>query len=137
MDPEPRDPGTYHSPSKNLTEPRGPGPSELPPGVSQQTPKHPAPDTENCKYTSWQRHQPPAASVAGRKLIQERKQPKTQPDTKNRHTQSQSHIPTIVHTHKNTHTLAPNVKTNNNGRHTLTHTPYTWSILPGPDADTP
>ncbi|MEQ2288392.1 hypothetical protein AMECASPLE_022093, partial [Ameca splendens] len=72
----------------------------------------------------------------GSKLIQERKQPKTQPDTKNRHTQSQSHIPTLMHTHKTTHTHAPNIKTNNNGYCTLTHIPHTYSILPGPGADT-
>ncbi|MEQ2235603.1 hypothetical protein ILYODFUR_004009 [Ilyodon furcidens] len=40
-----------------------------------------------------------------------------------------------MRTHKNTHTHAPNVKTNNNGRRTLT--PNTYSILPGPGADTP
>ncbi|MEQ2287900.1 hypothetical protein AMECASPLE_017489 [Ameca splendens] len=88
--------------------------------------KHPAPDTENHKYTSGQRHQPPAGSVAGRKspeLILEREQSKTHPDTKNRHIQSQSHIPTHMHTHKNTYTYESNVKTNKNGRHTLTHTP--------------
>ncbi|KAK5599259.1 hypothetical protein CRENBAI_023777 [Crenichthys baileyi] len=33
MDPETRDPGTYHSPSRGPTEPRGPGPSKQPPGV--------------------------------------------------------------------------------------------------------
>ncbi|KAK5605745.1 hypothetical protein CRENBAI_006744, partial [Crenichthys baileyi] len=46
-DPENRDPGTYHSPSRGPTEPRGPGPGKQPLGVSQYTPKHPAPDTEN------------------------------------------------------------------------------------------
>ncbi|KAK5598901.1 hypothetical protein CRENBAI_002110 [Crenichthys baileyi] len=102
IDPETQDPGTYHS-RASLTEPRGPGPGKQPLGVSQHTPKHPALDTEDHKYTGRQRLQPPAGSVVGRKqvphlmggpkLIQEREQPKTQPDTKNRHTQSQSHIP--------------------------------------------
>ncbi|MEQ2234989.1 hypothetical protein ILYODFUR_037069 [Ilyodon furcidens] len=41
----PRDSGKYHSPSKDPTEPRGPGPSKQPPGVIQHTPKHPAPNT--------------------------------------------------------------------------------------------
>ncbi|MED6253138.1 hypothetical protein ATANTOWER_022990 [Ataeniobius toweri] len=60
------------------------------------------------------------------KLIQEREQPKTQHNlTQNRPSQSQSHIPTLMRTHKNTHTRAPNVKTHNNGHHTLTHTPHT------------
>ncbi|MEQ2292712.1 hypothetical protein AMECASPLE_025758, partial [Ameca splendens] len=71
------------------------------------------------------------------KLIQEREQPKTQPDTKDRNTQSQSHIPTLMHTHKNTHAHTPNVKTNNNRHRTRTHTPHTYSILPGPGADNP
>ncbi|MEQ2250190.1 hypothetical protein ILYODFUR_037221 [Ilyodon furcidens] len=102
MDPETRDPGTYHSPSRSPTEPSGPGSGKQPPGVSQHTPKHPAPDTENHKYTGRQRYQPPAGSVV----------------------------------HKNHTTHAPNVKTNNNGRCTLTHTPQTYSILPGPGADT-
>ncbi|MEQ2241646.1 hypothetical protein ILYODFUR_027450 [Ilyodon furcidens] len=66
MDPDTRDPGTYHSPSGSLTEPRGPGPRKQPPGVSQHTPMHPALDTENHKYTVRQRYQPPAGSVAGR-----------------------------------------------------------------------
>ncbi|KAK5611434.1 hypothetical protein CRENBAI_016904 [Crenichthys baileyi] len=38
-------------PSRGLTEPRGPGPGKQPPGVSQHTPKHSAPDTENHKAT--------------------------------------------------------------------------------------
>ncbi|MEQ2308257.1 hypothetical protein AMECASPLE_026392 [Ameca splendens] len=49
--PETRDPGTYHSPSRGPTEPRGPGPGKQPPGVSRRTPKQPAPDAENHKYT--------------------------------------------------------------------------------------
>ncbi|MEQ2186960.1 hypothetical protein GOODEAATRI_034201 [Goodea atripinnis] len=32
-----------------------------------------------------------------------------------------------MRTHKNTHTHAPNVKTNNNGRLTLTYTPHAYS----------
>ncbi|MEQ2256674.1 hypothetical protein ILYODFUR_026456 [Ilyodon furcidens] len=141
MDPEIRDPGTYHAPSRGPTEPRCPGSGKQPPGVSQHTPKHPAPDTKNHKYTGGQRYQPLWRGGNrphirwGPKLIQEREQPKTQPDTNNRHTQS--HIPTLMHTHKNTHTHTADVKTNNNGRRTLTHTPHTYSILPGPDADTP
>ncbi|MEQ2222607.1 hypothetical protein ILYODFUR_028076 [Ilyodon furcidens] len=59
MDPETQDPGTYHSPSRTPTEPRGPGPGKRPPGVSRCTPKHPAPNAENHKYTGGQRHQPP------------------------------------------------------------------------------
>ncbi|MED6241675.1 hypothetical protein ATANTOWER_023645, partial [Ataeniobius toweri] len=47
--------------------PGGPGPGKQTPGVSRHTPKHPAPETENQQYTSGQRHQPPAGSVAGRK----------------------------------------------------------------------
>ncbi|MED6256169.1 hypothetical protein ATANTOWER_021215 [Ataeniobius toweri] len=82
MDPEAQDPGTHHPPSRGQTEPRGQGPGKQPPGVSQHTPKHPAPDTENHKYTSGQRLQPPAGGVAGRKLIQEREQSKTQPVAK-------------------------------------------------------
>ncbi|MEQ2246435.1 hypothetical protein ILYODFUR_038411 [Ilyodon furcidens] len=73
----------------------------------------------------------------GPKLIQEREQSKTQPGTENRHTKSQSHIPTLMRTHKNTHTHAPNVKTNKNGRCTLAHTPHTYSILPGPGPNSP
>ncbi|MEQ2248005.1 hypothetical protein ILYODFUR_014903 [Ilyodon furcidens] len=69
MDPETRDPATYHSPSKGPTEPRGPGTGKQPPGVSQHTPKHLAPDTENHKYTGGQRHQPPAGSVGNRPHI--------------------------------------------------------------------
>ncbi|MEQ2241796.1 hypothetical protein ILYODFUR_029015 [Ilyodon furcidens] len=63
-DPRPRN---ISLPSRGPTEPRGPGPSKQPPGVSQRTPKHPAPDTENHKYNSGQRHQPPVGSVPGRK----------------------------------------------------------------------
>ncbi|MEQ2310397.1 hypothetical protein AMECASPLE_008441, partial [Ameca splendens] len=63
MDSETRDPGTYHSASRGPTEPRGPGPGKKPPRVSQHTPKYPAPDTKNHKYTSGQRHQPPADSI--------------------------------------------------------------------------
>ncbi|MED6239397.1 hypothetical protein ATANTOWER_005942 [Ataeniobius toweri] len=33
MDPETREPGTYHFPSRGLTEPRGPGPGKQPPRV--------------------------------------------------------------------------------------------------------
>ncbi|MEQ2297632.1 hypothetical protein AMECASPLE_036570, partial [Ameca splendens] len=40
-------------------------------------------------------------------------------------------------TQKNTHTHAPNTKTYNNGYCTPTHTPHTYSIPPGPGADTP
>ncbi|MED6285341.1 hypothetical protein CHARACLAT_028314 [Characodon lateralis] len=58
MDPETQDPGTYHSTSRGPTVPNGPGPGKQPPGVSRHTPKHPAPDTKNHKYTSGQRHQP-------------------------------------------------------------------------------
>ncbi|MED6236435.1 hypothetical protein ATANTOWER_009162 [Ataeniobius toweri] len=142
MDPETRDPGTHHSPSRGPAEPRGPGPGKQPPGVSRHTPNHPAPDTENHKYTNKDTNHRQVVwrapyLMGGPKLIQEREQSKTQPDTKNRHTQSQSHIPTLVHTHKNTHTHAPNVKTNINGCHTPTHTPHTYSILPGPGANTP
>ncbi|MEQ2202216.1 hypothetical protein XENOCAPTIV_027810 [Xenoophorus captivus] len=111
MDPEAQDPRTHHPPSRGPTEPRGPGSGKQPPGVSQPTPKHPAADTENHKYTSGQRLQPLAGGVAGRKLIQEREQFKTQPAAKknnkkkqNRHTQSQSPTPTLMHTHKITHT---------------------------------
>ncbi|MEQ2285726.1 hypothetical protein AMECASPLE_034941 [Ameca splendens] len=56
MDPETQDPGTYHSPSRRSTEPRGPGLGKQPRGVSQHTPKYTAPDTKNHKYTSRQRH---------------------------------------------------------------------------------
>ncbi|MED6258112.1 hypothetical protein ATANTOWER_003106 [Ataeniobius toweri] len=66
MDPETRDPGTYYSPRRGPKRPRGLGPSKQPSGVSQHTPKHPALDTESHKYTSGQRHKPPAGSVAGR-----------------------------------------------------------------------
>ncbi|MEQ2253524.1 hypothetical protein ILYODFUR_033049, partial [Ilyodon furcidens] len=44
----------------------GSRPGKQPPGVSQHTPKHPAPDTENHKYTSGQRCQPLAGTVAGK-----------------------------------------------------------------------
>ncbi|MEQ2309075.1 hypothetical protein AMECASPLE_034942 [Ameca splendens] len=67
MDPETRDSWTYHSPNRGPTEPRGPGPSKQPPGVSQHTPKHPAPDSKNHKYTGGQRRQPPAGCMARRK----------------------------------------------------------------------
>ncbi|KAK5609581.1 hypothetical protein CRENBAI_004454 [Crenichthys baileyi] len=67
MDPETQDPGTHHPQGRGPTEPKGPGPGRQPPGVSQHTPKHPAPDTENHKYTSGQRLQPPAGRVVGRK----------------------------------------------------------------------
>ncbi|MEQ2316903.1 hypothetical protein AMECASPLE_037189 [Ameca splendens] len=66
-DPETQDPGTYHSPSRSPTEPRGPAPSKQPPGVSRHISKHPAPDAKNHKYTGGQRHQPLAGSVVGRK----------------------------------------------------------------------
>ncbi|MED6269764.1 hypothetical protein CHARACLAT_002971 [Characodon lateralis] len=90
MDPEAQDPGTHYPPSRGPTEPRGPGPGKQPPGVSQPTPKHPAADIENHKYTSRQRLQPPAGGVAGRKLIQEREQFKTQPVAKKKQ-QADSH----------------------------------------------
>ncbi|MEQ2240913.1 hypothetical protein ILYODFUR_019967 [Ilyodon furcidens] len=60
----------------------------------------------------------------------------TQPDKKNTGTQSQSHIPTLLRTHKNTHTRKPNVKTHNNGRCTLTCTPHKCCILLGPGTNT-
>ncbi|MED6262681.1 hypothetical protein ATANTOWER_023929 [Ataeniobius toweri] len=46
----PLDPGQIQrrSPSRGPTEPRGPGPGKQPLGVSQHTPKHPAPD---CYYS--------------------------------------------------------------------------------------
>ncbi|MEQ2308812.1 hypothetical protein AMECASPLE_032116 [Ameca splendens] len=47
-------PGHTTPPSRGPAEPRGPGPGKQPPGVSQHTPKHPALDTENHKYTSGQ-----------------------------------------------------------------------------------
>ncbi|MEQ2264091.1 hypothetical protein XENORESO_019047 [Xenotaenia resolanae] len=72
--------------------------------------------------------------MGGPKPFQEREQPKTLPDTKTG-TQSQSHIPTLIRIPKNTH--APNVKTHNNGCCTLINIPHTYSILPGPGADTP
>ncbi|MED6282538.1 hypothetical protein CHARACLAT_033124, partial [Characodon lateralis] len=142
MDPEAQDPGTHHPPSRGPTEPRGPGPGKQPKGVSQHTPKHPAPDTENHKYTSEQRLQPPAGGVAGRKLIQEREQSKTQPvankqKKKKKKKQAHSHNhplpPSCIHIKS----LTPNVRMNNNGRHTLTHTPHAYSILPGPGATSP
>ncbi|MEQ2165920.1 hypothetical protein GOODEAATRI_022147 [Goodea atripinnis] len=97
MDPEAQDPGTHHPPSRGPTEPRGPGPGKQPPGVSQPTSKHLAADTENHQYTSGQRLQPPARGVAGRKLIQEMEQFKTQPvakktKKKNRHTVTITHF---------------------------------------------
>ncbi|KAK5617972.1 hypothetical protein CRENBAI_023972 [Crenichthys baileyi] len=64
MDPETQDPGTHHSPSRGPREPRDPGPGKQPPRVTRHTPKHPAPDTENHKYTSGQRHQPPAGATS-------------------------------------------------------------------------
>ncbi|MEQ2238903.1 hypothetical protein ILYODFUR_038111 [Ilyodon furcidens] len=63
MDPETRDPVAHHPPNRGQTEPRG----KHPLGVSRHIPKHLALDTENHQYTSGQRHQPPAVSVAGRK----------------------------------------------------------------------
>ncbi|KAK5610761.1 hypothetical protein CRENBAI_026869 [Crenichthys baileyi] len=63
MDSETRDLGTHHSPSRGPTEPRGPGPSKQPLGLSRHKPKHPTPDTENHKFTSGQRYQPRAGSV--------------------------------------------------------------------------
>ncbi|MEQ2261496.1 hypothetical protein XENORESO_011170 [Xenotaenia resolanae] len=96
MDPETQDPGTYHSPSRGPTEPNGPGPGKQPPGVSQHTPKLPAPDTENHKYPSGQRHQPPAGSVAGRKYWSRRGN-SPRPNL----TQKQAHTVTI--THRNRH----------------------------------
>ncbi|MEQ2257783.1 hypothetical protein ILYODFUR_038293 [Ilyodon furcidens] len=102
MDPEAEDPGTHHPPSRRPTEPRGPGPGKQLPGVSQHTPKHLAPDTENHKYTSGQRLQPPAGGVAGRKLIQEREQSKTQPVAKKK--KKQAHTVTITHSHPHAYT---------------------------------
>ncbi|MEQ2221667.1 hypothetical protein ILYODFUR_018056 [Ilyodon furcidens] len=37
-----------------------------------------------------------------------------------------------MRTHKNTHTHAPNVKTNDNGSRTLTYTPHTYSQVQVP-----
>ncbi|MED6253092.1 hypothetical protein ATANTOWER_022229 [Ataeniobius toweri] len=135
MDPETRDPGTYHSPSRGPTEPRDPGPGKQPSGVSRHTPKHHGLDTENHKYTSGQRHQPPVDIVAADgSLNWSRRVSSPRPNLTQK---------TGTHSHNNTfplsciHTHAPNVKTNNNGLHTLTHTPHTYSILPGPGADTP
>ncbi|MEQ2285080.1 hypothetical protein AMECASPLE_028190 [Ameca splendens] len=128
MDPEIRDPGTYHSPSRGPTKPRSPGPGKQPPRVSQHTPKHPAPDTENHKYTGGQRYQPLWRGGNrphirwGPKLIQEREQPKTQPDTNNRHTQS--HIPTLMHTHKNTHPRTQHKDKQQWTSYTHSHSPY-------------
>ncbi|MEQ2299096.1 hypothetical protein AMECASPLE_011998 [Ameca splendens] len=61
MDPETQDPGAHHPSSRGLTEPGCPGPSKQPPGVNRHTPKHPAPNTKNHKFTSGQRHQPPVS----------------------------------------------------------------------------
>ncbi|KAK5609287.1 hypothetical protein CRENBAI_012824 [Crenichthys baileyi] len=138
MDPETRDTGTYHFLSRRPTESRDPGPGKQPPGVSQHTPMHPTLDTKTHKYTSGQRHHPAAGRVAGclgptfdggPKL---REQSKTQPDKK-----TGTHIPALMRTHKNTHTYTPSVNTNKNGCPILTHAPHTYSILPGPDTDTP
>ncbi|KAK5615162.1 hypothetical protein CRENBAI_004960, partial [Crenichthys baileyi] len=70
----PKTPGHTTPKAEAPTEPRGPGPGRQPPGVSQHTPKHPAPDTENHKYTSGQRLQQPAGRVAGRKQLMAFKQ---------------------------------------------------------------
>ncbi|MEQ2226764.1 hypothetical protein ILYODFUR_030669 [Ilyodon furcidens] len=139
MDPEIRDPGAHHSPSRGPTEPGGPGPDKQPTRVSRHTPKHPAPDTENHQYTGREcgGEEIGPAFDGCPKLILEREHPKTQPDTKTG-THSHNHIftPSCVHI-KNTHTHTANIKTHNNGRGTPTHTPHTYLILPGPDTDTP
>ncbi|MED6231941.1 hypothetical protein ATANTOWER_015086 [Ataeniobius toweri] len=108
MDPEACDPGTYHSPSRGPTEPRCPGPGKQPPGVSRSNTKAPSPG-----HRQPQIHQQAEIPTTGREEVgptQEREQSKTQPDTKNMHTQSQSYIPTLMRTHKNTHTQAPNIQ---------------------------
>ncbi|KAK5612422.1 hypothetical protein CRENBAI_020612 [Crenichthys baileyi] len=61
-EPRPRD---TSPPKQSPREPGGLGPSKQPPGVSQNMPKHPAPNTENHKYTSGQRHQRLGESVQG------------------------------------------------------------------------
>ncbi|MED6246583.1 hypothetical protein ATANTOWER_020169, partial [Ataeniobius toweri] len=106
----PRDPRTYHPPSRGPTGPRGPGPGKQPLGVSRHTPKHPAPSTRHREPQVHQRAETPTTGRwcgveeigltfdGGPKLIQEREQPKTQPDTKNRHTV------TITHSHPHAYT---------------------------------
>ncbi|MEQ2260810.1 hypothetical protein XENORESO_001732 [Xenotaenia resolanae] len=58
----------------------------------------------------------------GPKLIQEKEQPKTQPDTKT--------FPLmLMRTHKNTHTQRKDTQ-HNNGRYTLIHTRHTYLTSP-------
>ncbi|XP_013872103.1 basic salivary proline-rich protein 3-like [Austrofundulus limnaeus] len=91
---------------------RGPRPHKAVTGLSQYTPKCPAPDTEGYQRTSGQRHSPPEGRVAGGQspppevgpqVNQRRGQPKTQPDTypiKHRHNLTLIFIPTHSKTHK-------------------------------------
>ncbi|KAK5610760.1 hypothetical protein CRENBAI_026867 [Crenichthys baileyi] len=74
MDPENQDPGTRHPQDRGPTEPRGPGPGRQPPGVSQYTPKHPAPDTENHN-----KERGPGANTTPRPLAQQGRPPGTAP----------------------------------------------------------
>ncbi|MED6264203.1 hypothetical protein CHARACLAT_012448 [Characodon lateralis] len=67
--------------------------------------------------------------------MQEREQPKTQPDTKIG-TQSHSHIPTLMR-RQNTHTHTSHLKTHNNGHCTLTHSHSLYTVLPAPATATP
>ncbi|MED6240365.1 hypothetical protein ATANTOWER_019950 [Ataeniobius toweri] len=61
MDPETQDPGTHHPPKQRPDRAQGARTRQAATG------SEPAPDTENPKYTSGQRLQPPAGSMAGRK----------------------------------------------------------------------
>ncbi|MEQ2297924.1 hypothetical protein AMECASPLE_039689 [Ameca splendens] len=62
----------------------------------------------------------------GPKLIQEKEQPKTQPDTRNRHTLS--HIPTLMHTHKNTHPRTQRKDKQQWTSYTHLHSPYIHTL---------
>lgn len=48
---------------RSPTEPRVPDPAKQPPGVSQYTPEHPAPDIKNHQCTDSGGYLPPAGSV--------------------------------------------------------------------------
>ncbi|MEQ2251296.1 hypothetical protein ILYODFUR_009457 [Ilyodon furcidens] len=113
-----------HSPSRGPTEQGGPGPSKQPTTGSEPahtkapSPGHRESPIDQRAETECGGEEIGPTFDGGPKLIQEREQPKTQTDTK-----------TGAHSHNQTF---PPSKTHNNERRTLTHTPHTYTILPGP-----
>ncbi|MEQ2250580.1 hypothetical protein ILYODFUR_002366 [Ilyodon furcidens] len=145
MDPETRDPGAHHPPAEarqsqgsrpRQAATRGePANTKAPRSGHREPPIYRQAETPATGWECGAKEIGPTFD-GGPKLIQERERLKTQPDTKTgAHSHNHTFSPSCVHI--KTLTLIPNEKSHNNGCRTLTHTPHTYAMLPGPGTDTP